>query len=303
MSEANRGVLLFAENNKRINYVRLAMIANQCVKNHMGKDTKVSLVTTQYSLNWFDEKEQEEIKSLFDKIILITNDQDTPDQSDTNLRVYRDTRYHQVQASFLNKSRSSAFNLTPYDETLLIDVDYFVLNDSLNAVWGCNEDFLINKRARSLFHADLQGPEFRLNPFGIRMYWATVIYFKKSEKAKLIFDLVDHVKETWNYYKHVYDFSGTLYRNDFAFSIAIHMLNGFVDDEDFVKPLPDPAILTAIDTDQLIRFEDKESIFFYANDQVETHKFYVSKVKGVNVHCLNKISLLNNFDKIMEVIK
>lgn len=299
MENSSRGVLLFAENNERINYVKLAIISAHCVKNHMGRNTKVSLITTQRTLDGLDESERSEVKSLFDKII--TTDYDESHQS--NVRVYRDTRYHEVRAKFQNKARSSAYNLTPYDETLLIDVDYFVLNDSLNSVWGCNEDFLINKSAKTLFHKELQGPEFRLNPFGVRMYWATIIYFKKSEKAKLIFDLIEHVKETWNYYKHVYDFSGALYRNDFAFSIALHMLNGFIDDEDFVKSFPDPAILTAIDTDQFISFDDKESIRFYANDTVENYKFYISKVKGVNVHCLNKISLLNNYEKIMKVVK
>lgn len=191
MENSSRGVLLFAENNERINYVKLAIIAANCVKNHMGRNTKVSLITTQYSIDGFKEDEQNEIRSLFDRIIITDYDE----SQQNNVRVYRDTRYHEVRAKFQNKARSSAYNLTPYDETILIDVDYFVLNNSLNSIWGCNEDFLINKSAKTLFHNNLQGQEFRLNPFGIRMYWATIIYFKKSKKAKLIFDLVEHIKD------------------------------------------------------------------------------------------------------------
>ena len=301
MKNTNRGILLFAENNERIDYLRLAILCAQCIKNNMGSETKISVVTTKGSWNNLSNvgTELESLaKSLFDKVIFTNVAYDID-----NSRIYRDTQYHQVTAQFLNRSRSSAYELSPYDETLLIDVDYFVLNGSLNHVWGSNEDFIINKSAKTLLHKPLTGPEFRLNPFGIRMYWATVIYFKKSEKAKLIFDLVSHIKETWNYYQHVYDFPGGLYRNDFSFSIALHMLNGFVDDDSFVKSFPDPEILTAIDTDQFISFDDKNTVRFYANDPVENWKFYVSKIRGVNVHCLNKISILNNFDKTLEVLK
>jgi hypothetical protein len=184
-----------------------------------------------------------------------------------------------------------------------MDVDYFVLNDSLNKVWGIAEDVLINKSAKSLQHKDLAGPEFRLNPYGIRMYWATLIYFKKSEKAKLLFDLVEHVKEAWHYYKHVYDFPGDLFRNDFAFSIALHMLNGFVDDNGLVKSFPDESILTAVDTDQFRDFENKNTVVFLTNDLVENYKFYFSKVKSVNVHSLNKLAILNKFDELFEKLK
>ena len=301
MENTNRGILLFAENNERIDYLRLAILCAQCIKNNMGSETKISVVTTKGSWNNLSNvgTELESLaKSLFDKVIFTNVAYDID-----NSRIYRDTQYNQVTAQFLNRSRSSAYELSPYDETLLIDVDYFVLNGSLNHVWGSNEDFIINKSAKTLLHKPLTGPEFRLNPFGIRMYWATVIYFKKSEKAKLIFDLVSHIKETWNYYQHVYDFPGGLYRNDFSFSIALHMLNGFVDDDSFVKSFPDPEILTAIDTDQFISFDDKNTVRFYANDPVENWKFYVSKIRGVNVHCLNKISILNNFDKTLEVLK
>lgn len=295
---------MFAENNSTLNYLKIAILSALCVKNNMGKDTKVSVITNSSSLGWFSDEEKAYIYKLFDKVILKDDwEKEYSAIGADNTRIFRDTQYYHVSSRFLNKSRSSAYELSPYDETLLIDADYFVMNSSLNAVWGCNEDFLINKNAKTLDHKILTGPEFRLNPFGIRMYWATVIYFKKSEKAKLIFNLVDHIKEAWHYYKHVYDFSGTLYRNDFAFSIAIHMLNGFVDDEEFVKSLPDPAILTAVDTDQFIGFVDKTTTKFYLNDTVASYKFYVSKIKGVNVHSLNKLSILNKFDESLEILK
>lgn len=295
---------MFAENNSSINYLKLAIMSATCAKNNLGAETKVSVITNQQSLCWFSDEEQEEIFKLFDKVIIRNEwENEYANAGEENLRVYRDTQYHSVSSRFTNKSRSCAYELTPYDETLLIDVDYFILNDSLNVIWGCNEELLINKKSSTLNHESLTGPEFRLNDFGIRMYWATLIYFKKGEKAKTLFGLVEHLKESWHYYKHVYDFAGTLYRNDFAFSIAIHMLNGFIDDEDFAKSFPNPEILTALDLDQFIKFEDKSTVQLFINNRKETYKFFVTKLKRVNFHCLNKISMLNRFDEIMKVIK
>lgn len=290
MSE-NKGILFFAENNSRINYLQLAILAAKCVKANMGESTKIAVVTTIDSEKWIDDKDT---LKIFDHIIF----QDPQDAS--NIRTYSDTQYYSIQDSFKNSSRSNAYLLSPFDETILMDVDYLVLNDSLNNIWGNAEDFLINNSAIGLNHKQLDGPEFRLNPYGIRMYWATLIYFKKTQKSRLIFELVDHIRTCWDYYKHVYDFAGTIFRNDFAFSIAIHMLSGFKDSGDFVKSFPNGDILTALELDQFISFDKKDSVRFFMNDRKENHKFYLTKIKGVNVHCLNKISLLNNMTKCLE---
>lgn len=295
MSENSKGVLLFAQNNSKINYLGLAILCAKCVKNNLGQDTKISVVTDQYSLNWGNNKSLS--SDLFDQIIF-----DSGDKSPENLRLYRDTQYHTVTDNFKNSSRSNAYDLSPYDETLLIDVDYFILNDNLNSVWNNTEDFLINKSAKSLLHKPLEGNEFRLNPFGIRMYWATLIYFKKTSKAKLVFSLVEHIKECWDYYCYVYDFPSGLYRNDYAFSIAIHMLSGYSDNDSYVKSFPIPEILTALDLDQFIEFENKNTIKFYVNDPMQQHKFYISKIKNVNVHCMNKISILNKLEQSLKSI-
>ena len=84
----SRGVLLFAENNKRLNYLKLAVIAAKCIKNNMGESTNVAVVTTQQSINWF--KEDADQLKIFDKIII----RDSQVDASENLRLYRDTRYH-----------------------------------------------------------------------------------------------------------------------------------------------------------------------------------------------------------------
>lgn len=294
----SRGVVIFGVNNDRIEYIRLAVLAAAFVKRNMGEHTQVCIITDKYSIDQYKTEGGEytaEFKKWVDDVIVIEPG------AEANERTYRDTRYYTFKANFKNESRSTVYDLSPYDETLLIDCDYLVCNDALNNVWGSTEDVMINKNAIGLMHNQLSAEEIRLNAYGIRMYWATVIYFKKGKKAKMLFDLVEHVKENWEFYKLTYEFPGYMFRNDYAFSIAIHMLNGFIED-DFAVDLPDRTILTALDFDQFYGITDKKTLHFFANDFKDTWKFFATRLSGNNVHCMNKLSILNNYNEIMEVM-
>lgn len=296
---SSRGIVLFGINNEHIDYVQLAIMCAAFIRKNMP-NINIALITDENSKNAQESKNEYLLDSFFDRVILVPN-KDTDIILFDNVRAYRDTRYHSVNAHFKNESRSSIYDLSPFEETLLIDADYLVMNDALNCVWGSTEDFLINKQATSLLHHPLSGEEFRISPYGIRMYWATVIYFRKCKKSKLIFDLVGHIKENWEYYVLLYEIPGKLYRNDYAFSIAIHILNTSLEG-DIVKDLPIPSIHTALDLDQFYKIKSPNELLFFINDLKETWKFYVTNIKGINVHCMNKISLINNMNSIMKVL-
>lgn len=288
----SRGIVLFGINNARINYVKLAIIAAGFIRNNMP-GIPICLIT--------DKKSQDESESLvkyFDKIIILPEE----DQLFENNRTYRDTQYYHMTDSFKNETRSKVYDLSPYEETLLLDTDYLMCSDILNSVWGSTYDVMINKTAINLLHDPLEGDEDRLNKFGIKMYWATAIYFKKCEKAEELFNLVEHIKQNWQFYKLVYDFPGSLFRNDFAFSIAIHMLNGFEETSEIFPSLPDSSIFTSLDTDQFYKLKSPSELLMFVNDKKDTWKYYISNIKGINVHCMNKISLLNNYDDIIKVL-
>lgn len=288
-----RGIVLFGINNERIDYIKLAIIAAGFIKKNMP-GTAVCLITDSSSAD----NSQYTLTKYFDRIVL------TPDaeQQFENKRTYRDTQYYHFEDSFKNETRSLVYDLSPFDETLLLDTDYLICNNVLSNVWGNVEEVMINKRAIDLLHAPLQNEEDRLNKFGIKMYWATAIYFRKGKKAEQLFHLVEHVKQNWAFYKLTYDFPGTLFRNDYAFAIAIHILNGFVETDEYFPSLPDEAILTSLDSDQFFKIKSANEMVLFANDKKETWKFYATKIKGLNVHCMNKISLLNNTEEIMKVL-
>lgn len=293
-----RGIVLFAVNNSKINYVQLAVVASKFIKHNMP-GTDICLISDTASIQYWESSTGDQLSCHFTFVKKIP---ETFQERFSNSRQYRDTRYYKVQDSFRNESRPLVYELSPFDETLLLDADYLIMSDSLSAVWGNSEDFMINERATNLLHGALAPAEIRLNPLGIKMYWATAIYFKKCERAALLFSLVEHIKDNWAFYKLTYSLEGGLYRNDFAFSIALHILNGLVETPTSVASLPDDCILTALDTDQFFKIHSPSEVSFFANDQNESWKFYVSRIKGVNVHCMNKISLMNNMDSILKVL-
>lgn len=297
---SSRGIVLFGVNNSSIDYIRLAIIASAFIRRNMD-ETNICLITNEGSKTYHDSTGKWLLTKYFDDVILLPNEYDNIRESNT--RVYRDTLYYSVSDRFNNESRASVYDLSPYDETIVVDIDYLICNNNLSACWGSKEDIMINKSAISLMHAPLEGAEFRLNPFGIKMYWATAIYFKKSEKAKELFSLVDHIRENWDFYKLTYEFPNALFRNDYAFSIAIHILNGFVESSETVVSLPEPSIITALDKDQFLDVVSPNTIRLFVNDLTDTWKFYLTKLKGHNVHCMNKISLLTNMESIMGVLE
>jgi hypothetical protein len=293
----SKGIVLFGINNAKVDYIQLAVMAAAFIRKNMpGID--ICLITDADGKLYFDGMDAWNNGKYFTHVKIV----DAPETFE-NTRRYSDTRYYHFEERFRNESRSSVYDLSPFDETLLLDTDYLILSDVLNHVWGSNEEVMINRLAVNLFHEPLKDGEFRLGPFGIRMYWATAVYFQKGPHAEQLFRLVEHIKANWEYYKLTYEFPGSLFRNDYAFSIAIHILNGLYEDGDYVVSLPDPTIVSALDTDQFFRIHSPTEISLFANDLNETWKFYATRVKGLNVHCMNKLSLINNMDSIMEMLK
>lgn len=291
----SRGVLLFAHNNAKVDYIQLAVMAAAFIKRNMP-GTDICLVSDTISTQHHEGKKRWPLDNFFNRVII--NDFE---MEFDNTRAYRDTRYYHFDEQFKNEDRVLAYELSPYDETLMLDTDYLVLSNHLSTVWGSPEDLMIGDTAIDLLHAPLTGADARLNPYGIKMRWAGAVYFRKSEKARQIFALIRHIKDNWSFYQLTYDFPSKLYRNDFAFAIALHILGGFTEEE-FVAPIPEGPMLSALDTDQFFRLHSPTEASFFVNDKQDTWKFYVSRVKGVNVHCMNKLSLLNNMEQIMEVL-
>jgi hypothetical protein len=58
------------------------------------------------------------------------------------------------------------------------------------------------------------------------MWWATVMMFRRSRYAELIFDSMQMIRDNWTHYRHLYKNTTATYRNDHALSIALGIVNG-----------------------------------------------------------------------------
>lgn len=277
----SKGVLLFAHNNSEIDYAKLAVFAAQRAKKFLN--VPVSVVTDDKSI--FENLDQ----SVFDQIIQLD------DELSSNFKFYADGAEKSTRTQWKNTSRYSAYDLSPYDDTLVIDVDYIVNSKTLNYCWDQPHDFLIYQKGFDLAQWRNVDEFTRVGENGIPFYWATVFFFRKTESTKMLFALVQHVKENWTYYKLVYQIHSTNFRNDIAFSIAIHMLNGFSVGT-FAHHLPGKLFYIR-DTDILYNIEDSV-MRFLVQKKNSTVDFTPVKTSTVDVHVMNKYSLLRQIDNV-----
>ena len=197
----NRGAVLFAFNSPSFDYFNVAKIAARRINHFLN--LPVTIITDQESY----------IKGYkFDKVIF----------TNPNKNNKRDI------GDWYNKGRYKVFELSPYDETLLLDTDYIVNSDKLNMLFDYPTDFCCHKNASILMQPSI--PQEYLSEHSFQSLWATVIYFKKTKRTKYIFELVKMIENNYQYYASLHKFVHVPFRNDFALALALRIVNGHIDD-------------------------------------------------------------------------
>ena len=290
----SQGIVFFAHNNTEIDYGSVAIANATMIKHHMGVDA-ITLIT--------DEGTMRHMNNTWDKNIIDNSFEQikiTPRRKVDNSKRYRDTRHTVNLLPFYNINRSTVYNQSPYDETLVIDVDYLICNNTLNAVWNHKEDLLINNKSFDLLTGRHDTSFDRVDDFGIDFYWATAFYFRKSDESKIFFNLLEAIKANYPYFKTLYGITSYNFRNDHAFSIAVHMFNGFAK-SGLVKSLPVNFLQHTLDYDELYDINSKGSLSFLLEKTSEPGKFIPARTDGVNVHVMNKYSIVRQSKKIVEM--
>jgi hypothetical protein len=283
----NQGILIYAHNSRVIDYIKLAVLSGGLAKKHLKRP--VSLVTDESTLAWAKESNLETIlNSVFENVIIIEKP-----ELDNQRNLYDGDRKETVP--FFNANRPSAYDVTPYDQTLLIDCDYFIFSDVLNNYW--NLDLAISKGVRDICDVNrMQYHDNFISDTGVKMYWATCVMFKKNNSSKAFFDLVASIKKNYSRYADIYRFNSRMYRNDISFSLAKHILDGFI--EDSRESLP--KILTTIDKDILQDVNNDKLTFLVST---EYYSNYVpAAISGVDIHIMNKQSIVRNFNNLIKLI-
>lgn len=201
----SNGIVIVAFDTDKIAYTKIAEISGKLATQAL--DLPVTLITNVNVTS-----------PVFDQIIVVG---DIPGSPRTFL-----SGDSQVTINWKNQTRPDVYELSPYDTTLLIDADYFILSDNLLHLFNTNLDFAVYTNAIDIGgQTNLTG--VRLNPISTPMVWATVVFFKKSTFSKSIFDMMRLVRDNYHYYSLLYNFDESRYRNDYALSISLHALAGY----------------------------------------------------------------------------
>jgi hypothetical protein len=261
-----RGVLLFAFNIENVNYYEMAV---SCAKriNHF-LNLPVSLVTNDQSIP--------EVQVYnFDNVIIAP--EDNTNRKGKNL--------------WLNKGRYRAYELTPYDETLVLDTDYLVNSNQLLNLFDIYDDFMCAKDV-SFLMSDRDEQEV-ISTYSFVTMWATVMIFRKTSRTKQIFECLEMVQKNYIHYASLYHFSSGMYRNDYAITIALRIVNGNTFDNKDYMPWP------LVHLGKEISAYRKNDIPFnteYLLMNSDEKKKYIL-IKDTDFHCMSKSNFMELVDE------
>jgi hypothetical protein len=186
------GALIFAFNNKHIDYVSMAKWSAKNIERHLGIPTRI-----------------------------VTDADVTPAGQHT--RKFEDLP---ESVTWYNGNRVDAYSLSPWDRTLLLDADYVVASNQLKCLLEIDQDFLAHNTAYDVTNHPNFDEHNYFGRYKMPMWWATVMMFRRSKQAELIFESMQMIRNNWKHYCALYGVARTTYRNDFALSIALGIVNG-----------------------------------------------------------------------------
>ncbi len=209
-ARSNTGIVIYAFNTDAVDYVKIADRSASVARKTLN--LPVTLITDKTANPEFD----------YDSVKLI----------DTPVDTYR-LNSELKETVWRNRGRSTVYHHSPYDTTILIDSDYLILDDSLTKLLDLDMDYLVYDRVDSD-----TGIDRFMGATSIPFIWATVCVFRKTSLAEQFFDLVGRIERNYNYYRLLYNIREGNYRNDYAFTIADNVLNGYSKDKRRYIPWP-----------------------------------------------------------------
>jgi hypothetical protein len=202
----SRGAILFAFNSDKFDYYKMAVATAKRINHFLN--LPVTVVT--------DEKSNK-LDPVFEHTIIEEPDRDN----------FRDW------GQWINKDRYMAYELSPYDETLLLDTDYMVNSDKLLSVFDYYDDFCCHNKTSFLMVPSASQEVLSVHSF--ETLWATVVFFKKTQRAKQIFQCLEMIQKNFQHYSNLHGFVAGTYRNDYALTLALRIANGHIDNQrDFI---------------------------------------------------------------------
>lgn len=292
---APKGVCFFAYNNDQLDYVKMALAAGKYVKKNLK--LPVCLITDEGSESWLEESHSKAIiKEVFDYIII------TNDVMKKNRRRHFDSPWTEFAAQFNNSNKHKIYEYSPFEQTLLLDIDYIVKTDTLLKYFDNERPVCMFDNATTVRNETPALEERFLYDAGIKMWWSTVVYFDRSDFSKMFFDTWSHVAENYEFYQYLYNFPSKLFRTDYCVSIAVHILAGMQDTQVLLGNFDGTALLNMSQKDDIIKVQNANEWIMLAHDQKEVWKNILVKVQNQDIHVMNKRAFDRVLPELMEAL-
>ena len=262
----SKGVLLFAFNIENVNYYEMAVSCAKRVNHFLN--LPVTLVTNEQSL-------PKSPQYIFDNVIIAP--EDNSNKKGKNL--------------WLNKGRYRAYEFTSYDETILLDTDYLVNSNQLNNLFDLYDDFMC-ARDVSFLMSDRDEQEV-ISTYSFPTMWATVMIFRKTNRVKQIFECLEMVQKNYVHYASLYHFASGMYRNDYAITIALRIVNGNTSNKkDYI-----PWNLIHLGK-EISAYRKNDTLFNteYLLMNSDEKKKYIF-IKDTDFHCMSKSNFMELVDE------
>jgi len=258
-----KGALLFAFNSPSTDYFKMAVATAKRINHFL--DLPVSVVTDMNT-------DVDSYQYKFDNVYI--QEADTSNIKEKNV--------------WINKGRYRAYELTPYDETLVIDTDYMVNSNLLSSTFIMGDDFVCPKTTSFLMFPNGREQEM-ISSKSFPTLWATVMRFNKSSRSKQLFECMGMIQQNYNHYANIYGFVGGLYRNDYSLTIANRIVNGHLEQHSDYLPwnLVHIGQNTTVYRDSNDEFNTQYTVIYDNWMRGKIKKEYLT-IKDMDFHMLNK---------------
>ena len=176
--EKSKGVIVFAFNSSTVDYVKIADQSSRLIEKNLK--LPITLVTDEDATPQFN----------YDSVIRVNS-------KSGNVRNATDD----TLIEWKNFDRYLAYQLSPYDTTILLDCDYLVLDNSLLNLLDTNFDYKLMHNSHNTKDDMYQ----LMGTLGLPFVWATVVIFKKSKLSAQYFDLVGKIQRNYAYYSMLFN--------------------------------------------------------------------------------------------------
>ena len=183
---------------------------------------------------------------------------DKVDTADINISHPCPSNIHNIQGAkvWYNLARSSVYDLTPFETTVVIDSDYMVFDNCLMSLFDSDQPVLVHKNYFNVLHCE--STNLQVGTSYLPMLWATVLKFEKpDENVRQMFKSWKQVIKNYRYYAVMWRLNRKMIRNDHALTIALAQTLNFGPNDHCVIPYdivtcPQDMIVEEINTDHIV---------------------------------------------------